>query len=214
VAELQSRLPHYEIQDVIGWGASSVVYRGYDHKMERQVALKVLRRDLVDSYERFRREARVMIRLRHPNIVGAYDFGEVGGVRYLVMEYVEGESLRGVMRRRRLSPVEIRNIGVALCAAAEAAHADGVVHRDIKPENILIDAGGRVKITDFGIAKLTQAATLNPQTAGNSGTPYYMAPEVVSGEGEVDGRADIYSLGVVLYELLTGDIPLFGFPMP
>src|SRR6185503_14751412 len=143
----------------------------------------------------------VLARLNHPNIVSVFDFGQTGGFYYLLMEYVDGVNLRQAMRAGRFSPGE----------ALQYAHEQGVLHRDIKPENILLDAKGRVKIADFGIAKLVgedQPNVTLTNTGAALGTPHYMAPEQLKSPGDVDQRADIYSLGVVFYEMLTGELPI------
>jgi hypothetical protein len=188
--------------------------------------------------ERFNREARAMARLNHPNIVALHEFGQVGGMPYFVMEYVEGVTLRRLVQARRLEPREALKIVPQICEALQFAHDEGVIHRDIKPENILLDKKGRVKIADFGIAKIMGGvahsapspgltATRSPSdgekgpardevlTQGQVlGTPNYMAPEQVDHPQAVDHRADIYSLGVVFYEMLTGELPLGKFAPP
>jgi serine/threonine protein kinase len=171
--------------------------------------------------ERFEREARTLARLRHPHIVGVHGFGQAGGFCFLLMEFVDGANLRQALRSGRFTPQQALALIPPICEALQAAHAQGVLHRDIKPENLLLDAEGRVKIADFGIAKLlegpgalsAEAYTLT-RTGARVGTPHYMAPEQVETPEQVDHRADIYSLGVVFYELLTGELPLGRFPAP
>jgi serine/threonine protein kinase len=167
--------------------------------------------------ERFTREARALARLNHPNIVGVHDSGQAGAFYYLVMEFVDGANLREVERAGRLPPKQALQIVSQVCDALQFAHDEGIIHRDIKPENILLDKKGRVKITDFGIAKIIGAT---PEKIGLTGardfvgTPHYIAPEQIEQPNAVDHRADIYSLGVVFYELLTGELPFGRFPLP
>jgi hypothetical protein len=193
-----------------------VVYRARQIELGRPVALKVLSPQLAgdpEFAERFNREARALAALSHPNIVQVYEFGREGELYYLVMELVEGTSLRDVIRAGRAAPEAALRLVPQICDALEYAHAEGVVHRDIKPENILVDARGRVKIADFGLAKMAKARALT-QTNVIMGTPAYMAPEQVESVRGVDHRADIYSLGVVIYELLTGELPIGAFDPP
>lgn len=220
LAEIQALFPQLEIRGCLGQGGMGTVYEARQPALNRLVALKVLRvRPGSDPefLERFRREAQVMGRLNHPNIVAVYDFGEAGGLPYLVMERVEGEDLRTRMAARRLTPREAMNIALALCDALEAAHEQGIVHRDIKPANILLDKAGRVKVADFGLAKLASdfredlALTVSGQAMG---TPFYMAPEQHSNTVQADSRADLYAAGVILYEMLAGELPLGHFPAP
>ncbi len=218
--ELAAHFPQLEILEVIGQGGMGVVYRARQRKLDRVVALKVLSRDAAKDpafSERFNREARALARLNHPNIVTVHDFGEADGWFYLVMEYVDGADLRRVLQQGRLSPEEALRIVPVVCDALQYAHANGVVHRDIKPGNILMDREGRVKIADFGIAKLAgqnSADVTLTQSKQSMGTPHYMAPEQVESPLTVDHRADIYSLGVVFYEMLTGELPLGRFAPP
>ena len=218
-AELQPHFPQLEIQKLIGGGGMGWVYRARQSDLDRDVALKILppesARDPAFA-ERFRREARTLARLCHPNIVAIHDFGQAGPYYYLVMEYVEGSNLRELEQSRRLSPAEALAIIPRICEGLQFAHDAGVVHRDVKPENILIDRQGRVKIADFGIAKLMDRkpdVTLTGRQQ-SLGTPHYMAPEQVGASEHVDHRADIYSLGVVFYEMLTGELPLGRFGPP
>src|SRR5262249_35885258 len=155
--------------------------------------------------ERFTREARALARLSHPNIIAVYDFGQSGEQSYFIMEYVEGTNLRQRLRAARLTPAEVLHIALQVCDALQYAHEEGIVHRDIKPENILLDKRGRVKIADFGIAKLLNRNTAEYTLTGPwqvMGTLHYMAPEQMDGSHAVDHRADVYALGVLLYELL------------
>ncbi len=210
-----------EIVEVLGAGGMGVVYKARQPHLDRFVALKVLPRRLAQDpqfVERFRREAKALAALSHANIVGVHDFGIAGDVSYLVMEYVEGMSLRGALGGTKLSPEQAMAIIPQLCDALQYAHEEGIVHRDIKPENILLDKKGRVKIADFGLAKIVggEATRLSPitRTGYVLGTPSYMAPEQMETPERVDHRADIYSMGVVFYEMLTGELPLGAFSPP
>jgi len=198
------------------------VYRVKNRSDGRESALKLLPTGLaaVPAFvERFEREARTLARLHHPNIVAVHGFGRAGEFCYLLMEFVDGANLRQAMQTARFSPAETLALVPQLCDALQYAHAHGVLHRDIKPENILLDPQGVPRIADFGIAKLLgdpnspDHFTLT-QTGQRVGTPHYMAPEQIEKPDSVDHRADIYSLGVVLYELLTGELPLGRFPAP
>ncbi|MBI2921768.1 MAG: protein kinase, partial [Planctomycetes bacterium] len=207
-----------EVVAVMGQGGMGVVYKARQTGLDRQVALKVMSDRLAGDPEfvkRFEKEARAMAALSHPNIVAVYNYGCDNGRCFIVMECVDGVNLRQVMRERKLTPEEALRIVPQLCDALDYAHGEGVVHRDIKPENILLDRKGRVKITDFGLAKI-----VNPDRVDNTvtglvmGTPHYMAPEQVETPKDVDHRADIYSMGVVFYELLTGQLPIGRFEVP
>jgi len=223
VEDIAPHFPQLEILECLGRGGMGVVYKARQPKLDRFVALKILSRNRANGTpdaefaERFQREARALARLNHPDIVAVYDFGEAGGYHYLLMEYVDGLTLRQLFQTRKLSPEEALTIVPKICEALQFAHERGIVHRDIKPENILLDKQGQVKIADFGIAKI-----LSPQAQDRSltgakdviGTPHYMAPEQVEKPATVDHRADIYSLGVVFYEMLTGELPLGKFQPP
>src|SRR5205814_3527182 len=164
--------------------------------------------------ERFSREGLLLARLSHPNIVTLHDFGQANGFFYLLMEFVDGVNLRQAMKAGRFTPGQALAVVPRICEALQYAHNEGVLHRDIKPDNILLDTRGRVKIADFGIAKLlAEAVAENPLTGSGAslGTPHYMAPEQIEKPNAVDHRADIYSLGVVFYEMLTGELPLGRF---
>ena len=224
LAEIAAAFPGLEVLGHLGSGGMGCVYRVRERESGRVSALKVLPRELAADpafVERFEREARTLARLRHPHIVGVHGFGQAGGFCFLLMEFVDGANLRQALRSGRFTPQQALGLIPPLCEALQAAHAQGVLHRDIKPENLLLDAEGRVKIADFGIAKLledpatpsTGAYTLT-RTGARVGTPHYMAPEQVETPEQVDHRADIYSLGVVFYELLTGELPLGRFPAP
>ena len=204
----------YSIEGEIGRGGMGVVYRARDERLQRRVAIKVLPPELAfqrDIRERFTREAQTAARLSHPHIVPIHSVGEGDGLVYFVMGYVDGESVAARIRRRGKLPVEeARRIMKETADALSAAHALSIIHRDIKPDNILLEGTrGRVMVTDFGIAKAlsaTSAATLTG--AGVAiGTPAFMSPEQAAGEREIDGRSDLYSLGIVTYQMLTGELP-------
>ena len=219
--ELARYFPQLEILELLGRGGMGVVYKARQRELDRIVALKILPsaadRDPAFA-ERFGREARALARLDHPNIVAVFDFGQTtGGLYYFVMEYVDGLNLRQLLTTAKITPREALAIVPQICDALQTAHDQGIVHRDIKPENILLDKRGRVKIADFGIAKIVggQAPDITLTGAGEvMGTPVYMAPEQIEHPREVDHRADIYSLGVVFYQMLTGELPLGKFAPP
>jgi tRNA A-37 threonylcarbamoyl transferase component Bud32 len=218
--EIARRFPQLEVLECLGRGGMGVVYKARQPRLNRFVALKILAREKEQDprfAERFTREAQALARLNHPNIVTIYDFGEADGLYYLLMEFADGLSLRQLLQTRKLAPEEALVIVPAICEALHYAHQQGIVHRDIKPENILLDKQGRVKIADFGIAKLLGGHGRAESLTGEQqvvGTPHYMAPEQVEKPGIVDHRADIYSLGVVFYEMLTGELPLGKFAPP
>ena len=217
--ELRRRLPDLDDFELIGPGGMGTVYRARHRPLDRPVAVKVLHAHLQDDAsfaERFTREARTMARLDHPHIVRVYDFGHREGLYYLVMELVDGASLRQALADGGFTPAEALAVVPRICEALQYAHDHGVVHRDIKPENILLDRSGSPKIVDFGLALLTRpaAGTRLTQQARVLGTPHYMAPEQIERPTEVDHRADIYALGVVFYEMLTGELPIGRFPPP
>ncbi|MGC4017762.1 MAG: serine/threonine-protein kinase [Luteolibacter sp.] len=220
VEELQAAFPQLEILEYIGRGGMGIVYKARQPHLDRLVALKILTPGLAGDpgfAERFNREARILAKLTHPNLVAVHDFGESGGFYYLLMEYVNGVNLRQAMAAARFTPERALGLIPDLCGALQFAHDHGVHHRDIKPENILLDTKGRVKIADFGIARL---AAEDPRdvtltlTGSALGSTAYMAPEQIEHPDDVDHRADIYSLGVVFYEMLTGGLPLGRFPAP
>jgi len=220
VAELAPLFPQLEIVELLGRGGMGAVYKARQPALDRVVALKVLPvtpgADPAFA-ERFQREARALASLNHPHIVNVYDFGQTPTLSWFLMEYVDGVNLRQLERTSRLSPREALAIVPQVCEALQFAHDRGIVHRDIKPENILVDKQGRVKIADFGLAKLLRAepgGIALTESRHTVGTPQYMAPEQVEKPQSVDHRADIYSLGVVFYEMLTGELPLGRFPAP
>jgi predicted Ser/Thr protein kinase len=219
-AEEVARLfPQLEILAFIGKGGMGAVYKARQPALDRLVALKILPPQAAAAHgftERFNREARALAKLSHPNIVAIHDFGQVNGLPYFIMEFVDGLNLRQLERAGKLSAREALEIVPQICAALQFAHDEGIVHRDIKPENILLDKKGRVKIADFGIAKILgrEPEIALTETRGVLGTPQYMAPEQVERPQTVDHRADIFSLGVVFYEMLTGELPLGRFAPP
>ena len=220
LAELARLFPQLEIIGLLGKGGMGAVYKARQPALDRFVALKILptqTRPDAGFAERFTREARALARLNHPNIVALYEFGQVEGWHYFIMEYVDGANLRQLQRLGLLSAREALQIVPQICDALQFAHDEGVVHRDIKPENVLVDRKRRVKIADFGLAKILgrPAQDLRLTCEGQvMGTPNYMAPEQIEHPLEVDHRADIFSLGVVIYEMLTGELPLGRFAPP
>lgn len=220
VAELQAKFPQFELLELLGKGGMGAVYKARQPGLDRLVAIKILPPEVSRDpafAERFTREARALARLNHPHIVAVYDFGQADGLYYLVMEFVDGVNLRQALAMGHLEPAQTLAIVPQICEALQFAHDEGVVHRDIKPENILVDKRGRVKIADFGLAKLTGHDQPDVHLTGTHqvmGTLRYMAPEQLEGARQVDHRADIYSLGVVFYELLTGELPLGRFAPP
>lgn len=252
--DLAPRFPQLEIVQLLGQGGMGAVYKVRQKELDRWAALKILPDDVASDpsfAERFQREARTLAQLSHPHIVTVYEFGQRDGVFFLLMEFVDGVTLRQAIRAglvatsssiqsglsgeglpqltavsqpvatpepsRHISPMAALGIVGQICDALQFAHEEGVVHRDIKPENILIDKRGRVKIADFGLAKLLGRAANFPtltDTHQVMGTPAYMAPEQMEGSRSIDHRADIFSLGVVFYELLTGELPLGRFAPP
>ena len=235
VADLTPLFASLEILELLGYGGMGAVYKARQKKLGRLVALKIIRPEVQTDpafAERFNREARTLARLSHPGIVAIHDFGDITPsiencptaahqttqpLFYFVMEFVDGVNLRHMLNNGRMPPEEALAIVPQVCEALQYAHDEGVVHRDIKPENILIDARGRVKIADFGLAKLISSPADEWTLTGTHqvmGTPRYMAPEQMEGSHAVDHRADIYSLGVVFYEMLTGQVPAGHFEPP
>jgi serine/threonine protein kinase len=232
VAELAPLFPQLEILELIGQGGMGAVYKARQKELDRIVALKILPPGIGDAAfaERFAREAKALARLNHPGIVTIYDFGRSNGLYFFLMEFVDGATLRQVLRGGRISPREALAIVPAICDALQYAHDQGIVHRDIKPENILLDRRGRVKVADFGLARILGTnAPLTPSLSPSDGervaarpgegipaltdsgkimgTANYMAPEQIEHPAAVDHRADIYALGVVFYQMLTGELP-------
>lgn len=236
VAELAAKFPQLEILELIGKGGMGAVYKARQIQLDRVVALKLLPPGIGDEpafAERFAREAKALAKLNHPGIVTIYDFGRADGLFYFIMEFVDGVTLRQLLRAGRIAPREALAIVPQICDALQFAHDQGIVHRDIKPENILLDRRGRVKVADFGLARIVGAEAGRsaeqrlgqaPTEAANEpgkgseprdltesgkvmGTPQYMAPEQKEHPDTVDHRADIYALGVVFYQMLTGELP-------
>jgi tRNA A-37 threonylcarbamoyl transferase component Bud32 len=202
----------YRLDAQVGAGGMSTVYRAFDATLERRVAIKLMHREIAaetDQLERFRREARAVAQLNHPHIVGVIDAGEEDGRPYIVFEYVEGETLKDRIRRLGRLPVdEAIAYAIEIARALGAAHTRGIVHRDVKPQNVLVDEEGSAKVTDFGIARSMDDSGLTAE-GRVLGTTDYVSPEQALGH-DVNGQSDIYSLGIVLYEMLTGDVPFHG----
>ena len=209
--ELAPHFPQLDILECLGRGGMGVVYKARQKSLNRFIALKLLAPERANDpvfAERFAKEAQALAALNHPHIVGVFDFGQAGGFYFLLMEFVDGVNLRQAMKAGRFTPEQALAVVPPVCEALQYAHEHGIVHRDIKPENLLLDKDGRVKIADFGIAKMLHAdgADIGLTESQPAGTPQYMAPEQKA-HHRTDHRADIYSLGVVLYELLTGEMP-------
>ncbi|MBP1930726.1 Stk1 family PASTA domain-containing Ser/Thr kinase [Ammoniphilus resinae] len=202
----------YEVEQRIGGGGMAIVYKAHDNLLNRTVALKILRSQFGhddDFIVRFRREAQAAASLSHPNIVNVYDVGEEDDIQYIVMEYVEGSTLKELITKKGLIEVEEAvPIAMEICDALDHAHHNHIIHRDIKPHNILIGKGGRVKVTDFGIARAVTSATIT-HTGSVIGSVHYFSPEQARG-GISGEKSDIYSLGIVLYEMVTGNVPFSG----
>ncbi|QIF04454.1 serine/threonine-protein kinase [Roseimicrobium sp. ORNL1] len=210
--ELAPHFPQLEILECLGRGGMGVVYKARQKSLKRFVALKLLAPERVQDpafAARFAREAEALAALSHPHIVTVHDFGQAGSFFYLLMEFVDGVNLRQAMRGGKLTPEQALTVVPPICEALQYAHEHSIVHRDIKPENLLLSKDGRIKIADFGIAKMLDTPTdeVVPGDSQPAGTPQYMAPEQREQPQRTDHRADIYSLGVVLYEMLTGELP-------
>ncbi len=210
----------YQVLEKIGQGGMATIYRGFHAELDRQVAIKILAGALPTTPElvqRFQREARTIASLRHPHIVQVYDFGPLGDTYYLAMEYVEGSDLAAEMRRRReaeqpFSREEVLHLLSQVAEALDYAHTQGVIHRDVKPGNVLLTAGGQPILTDFGLATLRRTRATLITTIGQNvlGTPEYTAPEQALDAQAANPQSDIYSLGCILYELVTGHLPFEG----
>jgi serine/threonine-protein kinase len=199
----------YQIVAPVGEGGMAAVYKAYQPSMERYVALKVLPRQMAQSEEfiaRFKREARLLAQLQHPHILSVFDYGEADGFTYIAMPLVQSGTLADLLKTRRVSLPEIRRIITQIGDALGYAHARGIIHRDIKPSNVLVDERGNCLLTDFGLARMAVATSMLTSSGAIMGTPAYMSPEQGTG-GTVDGRSDIYSLGIILYEMVTGRVP-------
>lgn len=221
VAELQAMLPQYEIRALLGRGGMGAVYRGVQRSLDREVAIKILPPELAEQDvqfpERFKSEGKAMARLSHPGIVAVFEAGETAeGLLYFVMEYVEGTDVQAMLAARGALPLaEVLRIVSGVCEALAFAHASGLVHRDIKPANIIVDTSGAVKVADFGLARIAAAEDLG--LTGDSmalGTAEFAAPESFLAGVKIDGRADLYAVGVTLYEMLTGKVPRGRFAGP
>lgn len=217
---IRQLFPHLEIERTLGQGGMGIVFLARQRHLDRPVALKIIAPEIAGNptfAERFSREARTTARLNHKNVAMVYDFGEVEGVYFMVMEYVEGRSLRELIQGGGPSLYVAIEIMLQVCDALSYAHQAGVVHRDIKPENVIVGLNGQVKVVDFGLAKLTNPAQRDLTLTGTRqvmGTPRYMSPEQMDAPQSVDHRSDIYSAGVILYELLTGELPTGHFDPP
>ncbi len=203
--------PRYRVEKTLGEGGMGIVYKALDLQLNRAVALKLVRSGLADDPqlgERFKQELLLASKVTHKNVLRIHDLGEYGGRQFISMAYIEGEDLHQVLLREgRLSVERAINIARQICAALEAAHAEGVVHRDLKPQNMLLDAAGNIYVTDFGLAKSLEDGLTGMTRSGEMlGTPRYMAPEQILGKG-IDHRVDIYALGLILYEMVSGDVP-------
>ena len=207
----------YVVQAIVGTGGMAVVYRAFDKKKNRIVAIKVLRPEYESDEEfvrRFSREAEAASKVSHENIVNMLDVGIDGDMRYIVMEYVDGQTLKEMIRQRgTIHPDTAIRMTIRILAAVDHAHRNGIVHRDIKPQNILVDNQGRVKVADFGIARLKASQTTALDEGGTTGSAlgsvHYFSPEQARGE-VADEKSDLYSVGVVMYEMLTGSVPFDG----
>ena len=206
----------YVVEAVVGTGGMAIVYRAYDKISKTRVAIKVLRPEFESDEEfvrRFSREAEAASKVSHENIVNVLDVGTDGHHRYLVMEFVDGQTRKEMIRQRgRIEPDLAIRMTIRILAAVDQAHRNGIVHRDIKPQNILVDRQGRVKVADFGIARLKTSQTTQIEEGGSSsalGSVHYFSPEQAQGE-IADEKSDLYSVGVVLYEMLTGQVPFDG----
>src|SRR5512137_266590 len=211
VRMIPEKIGIYQIKSELGRGGMATVYLAYDPRFEREVALKVLPREMLHDPQfrtRFEREAKTIALLEHPAIVPVYDFGEEDGQPYFVMRYMTGGSLADRIKKGPIPLTEAARIFSKIAPALDEAHAKGIIHRDIKPGNILFDQYNEPYIADFGIAKLSESSV---SVTGSAiiGTPAYMSPEQAQGE-EIDGRSDIYGLGIILFEMLTGQQPYHG----
>ncbi len=207
-AELNELFPGYQIEGLIATGGMGAVYCAVQKSLDRTVALKILPHEFSNDAafcEGFEAEAKAMARLNHPNLIGVYDFGEVNGMLYIIMEYVPGKSIYHSAHGQAIDPTEVIRLVSGVCSGLAHAHENGIIHRDIKPSNILLDLNAQPKIGDFGLARPMERQIQEGEEI--FGTPHYTAPEVVDHPHSVDYRADIFSVGVLLHELLTGRLP-------
>ena len=220
---LSQQLPQYEFCELLGRGGAGWVFRARQKSLDRPVAIKLLHGragGIADAAQRFEREAQLLARLKHPRIVTVYDYGTIDVGPYLVMEYVPGPTLRDVLHGPRLGCEAAVRIADQICEAVEYAHSMGVLHRDLKPENVLFESfgyAGSLKVVDFGISRLigdTEPGFHLTKTGFVVGTPFYAAPEQMTPTKAIDARADIFSIGVMLYEMLTGQLPRGRFARP
>src|SRR6267142_2454954 len=199
----------YEIIRLLGQGGMGAVYQAHDRELERQVALKVIRRDMAADPEilrRFKQELILARQITHKNVIRIFDLGQADGFKFITMEYIEGRDLQNLLKeRKKVEAGDAAKIIAQVCRALEVAHAEGVIHRDLKPQNIMLDKTGRVYVMDFGIARSTLTSSMT-QTGALIGTPDYMSPEQAKGQ-KVDARSDLFAVGIIFYEILTGISP-------
>ena len=219
--DLEQKLPQFSVLEVLGVGGMGAVYKAFQPSLERYVAIKILSPGLTDEdvqfAERFKQEAKTMARLSHPGIVSVHDFGETAdGLYYIVMEFVEGTDVQRMLAGQgRLEPEHALAVALHVCDALAYAHRNGIIHRDIKPANVMVDKEGRVKVADFGLAKgVEPGSSLVTGTGKAMGTPDFVAPEALITGMTVDQRADLYAVGVMLYQMLTGNVPRGRFEHP
>lgn len=207
------RIGAYKIIAPLGQGGTATVYRAFHARLNRFVAIKMIHQDYLDNpnfHSRFEREAQIIAALEHPHIVPVYDFSEHAGEPYLVMKLIEGKTLKERIGKGRLNAQQILDVMTPVAGALDYAHKQGVLHRDIKPSNIMLDQAGTPYLTDFGLARILVAGDSTASQDMMLGTPHYISPEQALGKDEVDSRSDLYSFGVVLYELLVGKVPFSG----
>ena len=200
----------YRLVEKLGKGGMATVFKAYHPSLDRYVAIKALHPAFMEHpgfLDRFEREAKVVAKLEHPNIVPIYDFSEHEGRPYLVFKYVRGETLKARLEKSQLTYKESRQIFRVIASALAYAHNQGVLHRDVKPSNVLLDTAGGIYLADFGLARITETSQTTLSGQMMMGTPHYISPEQAKGLGNLDSGTDIYSLGVMTYELLVGDVP-------
>jgi serine/threonine protein kinase len=205
----------YKLEGLLGTGGGGSVYKAHDTLLDERVAIKVMHEEAASaqrSIKNFAKEVRLSRRIIHRNVARTFDLGEEAGVKFLTMECIDGKPLHCMLRAGALPPLpHVISVGIEICKGLSAVHAASVIHCDLKPANIMLSCDGRVVITDFGVAREVAAAESTPSEEGaSSGTPEYMAPEQIEQSPTLDGRVDIYALGVILYELLTGTLPFVG----